>query len=106
MWLLRIGLALVLLYATIGSTLQPDHWAGYVPAAVTRVVPATLALKFFAFYQLVLALWILTGRLGRYAAALMGVTVLGIMLTNLSALDIVFRDVAILFAAAALAVLS
>jgi hypothetical protein len=105
-WLLRIGLAGVLLYAAVGLTLQPDQWIGYLPAAATHVVAAALLLKFFALYQLVLAILLLSGWAGRYAAVLMGLTVLSIIGTNPGALVVTFRDVAILFAAAALAVLS
>jgi len=105
-WLLRIGLAAVFLYAAVGATLQPTHWIGYLPSALTQVISAALALKLFSLFQLALALWLLIGWRGRWAAGLTMLVMAGIMFSNMSALEVTFRDVAILFGAAALFVLS
>lgn len=105
-WLLRIGLAAVFLYAAVGATLQPDHWAGYLPPAITHVVAQTLALKLFAVFELVMAVWLVVGWLGKWAAIVTMLTMAAIIVTNTAALEVTFRDVAIGFAAAALFVLS
>jgi len=105
-WLLRIGLAAVFLYAAVGATLAPDQWIGFLPPMIAHVLGAALALKLFALFQLVMAVWLMTGWLGKWAALVTGLTMAGIILTNLAALEVTFRDVAIGFAAAALFVLS
>lgn len=101
-WLLRIGLASVLLYAVIGATLQPANWIVFLPSLITNLIDPNIALKLFSFYELLLAIWLLSAWKTRYAAALMVLTMGGIMLANPYALDLTFRDVAIGFAAAAL----
>jgi uncharacterized membrane protein YphA (DoxX/SURF4 family) len=105
-WLLRIGLAGVLLYAASGMTLQPSHWVGFLPAMVTAVVPAATALKLVAFTQLVAAVWLLSGWKGRYAAGLLALLLAGIIVSNLASFEVVFRDAGLMLASVALAVLS
>ena len=105
-WLLRIGLAAVLLYASAGMLLQPDHWAGFMPAIVTHLVPAAMALKLFSFVQMVTALWLLSGWMTRYAAGLVALMMFGIVAANLASIEVTFRDVGLMLGAAALAVLS
>jgi hypothetical protein len=104
--LLRLGLASVLLYAAVGATLQPSHWLGFLPAAATAHLSADLALKLFAFVQFALAVWLLSNWLVKWAAAIMTAMMIVIIVTNLSSLDVTFRDFAIVFAAAALFVLN
>lgn len=104
--LLRIGLAFVFLYAAIASFLAPDSWIGYFPLFLRNVIPAQTLLNSFGIYETLLGLWLLWGRHGFYAAALAGLTLLGIIIPNLGALDIIFRDVGILFAALGLVVLN
>lgn len=66
--------------------------------------PAQLLLAVFSFYELVLSIWILSGKKTFYAAILAAATLVGIIVSNISQTDILFRDFAIFFAAAALAV--
>lgn len=105
-WLLRIGLAAVLLYAIIGSTLNPDAWIGFIPAFATHFISAALSLKLFAFFQLLLVMWLLSGKALFYASVVTALTMLGIIVMNFEAFDTTFRDIAIFFAALALARLS
>jgi hypothetical protein len=65
-----------------------------------------LFLKVHAGGELVLALWLLSGWKTYYAALLSALSAAGIVVFNLGALDVVFRDVGLLFAAGALVVLS
>jgi|SRR5687767_9926198 len=101
--LLRTGLAVVFLYAAIASFTNPDEWVGYFPNALTGLVPADLLLTLFSVYELGLAAWLLSGVYTRYAALLCAATLTGIVLANLSLFIITFRDVALIFAALALA---
>ncbi len=103
---LRIGLALVFLYAAIASLLNPGSWSVYLPSWIGTVIPLTLFLTFFSIYQILLALWLLSGKYIYPASLLAALTLLGIIFHNIADLDIIFRDIAIFSAAVALALLS
>jgi len=105
-FLLRVGLALVFLYAATASFLEPDSWIGFLPGFMRDIMPAKILLSLFSIYEIVLAFWLLSGKKTFYAAILAAATMFAITVTSLGALDIVFRDVAIFFMATALAVLS
>lgn len=100
--LLRIGLAIVFLYACLASVKNPQDWVGYMPHVLTKFISASILLRWFALYELALALWLLSGRYVRYAAALSVLTFVGIIASNLHLFAITFRDIGLLFAALAL----
>lgn len=104
--LLRIGIASVFLYAAVSATLNPLNWVGYLPQYLRNIFPGDLLLKSFSFYELVLGVWLLTGWKSFYSAVLSSLTLFGIIVTNLGAFDITFRDVAILFSSISLALVS
>lgn len=104
--LLRLGLALVFLYASIGSFLFPNNWIGFLPTFLKEIFPPDLLLKGFGVYELMLGLWLLWGWKVFYSSALAALTTLGIIAFNLNVLDITFRDFAILLSSAALATLA
>lgn len=110
MFFLRIGIAAVFLYAAIASLVEYSNWIGFIPLwfrnLTSPLISSETLLFGFAIYQIVLALWLLLGRKTAAAAVLSAVTLFGIMAVNLGAFDIVFRDIAVLFAALALALLS
>lgn len=103
---LRAGLATVFLYAAIAATLDPTSWVGFFPEFVKTFISPIVLLYFFSAYQVILSLWLLSGKKTRYAAWLAATTLLTIILPNIWYLDIIFRDVAILFSAIALALMS
>ena len=105
-FLLRLGLAGVFAYAAVAATHQPDKWVGDLPLFLRHLLPASLLLAGFSAFQAALAAWLLSGWRARYAALVTAVVTVAIMALNLGALDITFRDVAIIFAACALVVLS
>jgi uncharacterized membrane protein YphA (DoxX/SURF4 family) len=100
--LLRVALAGVFLYASIGSTLNPQEWIGFLPSFLTHIISGELLLKFFAIYEALLALWLLSGKFTQYAAGLSALTLAGIVVSNLSLLAISFRDAALACAAVGL----
>jgi hypothetical protein len=102
--LLRISIASVFLYAAVAATLQPQNWIWYIPQFARDIFPGKFLLFGFSSYQLLLSLWILSGRRTFYAASLASLTFLGIISVNLNVLDVLFRDFAIFFASLALAV--
>jgi len=101
--LLRAGLAIILLYAAISSFANPQDWVGYLPGMLTERIPADILLKLFSIYELTLAAWLLSGVHVRYAALLCAATLAGIVVTNFELFAITFRDIALIFAALALA---
>ena len=105
-FLLRVGLASTFLYAAIASFFDPYSWIGYFPAFMKGIVPDSVLLNGFSIYEILLSLWLLSGKEQFYAAILSALTIAGIIIFNLGLLDVIFRDFAILFSAAALAVLS
>lgn len=102
--LLRVGLAIVLLFAAVSSTLSPNDWVGYLPAVLTSIFPAEALLKVFSVYELVLAVWLLSSVYVRYAGLLVAATLAGIVVSNFSLFAISFRDIGLIFAALALVI--
>lgn len=103
--LLRLGLAAVLLYASIAAFVAPNDWVGFLPRVLTQHFDGYRLLQFFSAYELVLALWLLSGVYIRLAALAAAATFSGILLTNITLLPITFRDITMIFAALALAAL-
>ena len=105
--LLRVGLGFVLLYAAVGSFVEPLNWIGFFPAFLFRLgIPEELVLGGFSLYEAALGLWLLWGKKVVYPALLSALIFGGITLFNLGAMDIVFRDAGLFFAALALAKLA
>lgn len=105
-FLLKSGLAVVFLYAAVSSFLDPSSWVGFLPLWTNKIIATENALVLFSLFELGLALWVLSGFKTYYAALFSAVVILGIIVFNYSLLDIVFRDIAILFSALALASLT
>jgi uncharacterized membrane protein YphA (DoxX/SURF4 family) len=105
-FLLRAAIASVFAYASIASFITPDNWIGYFPLFLRHLVPQPILLTGFSLYEFALAVWLLSGRFTFYAAILSLLTLSGIIVFNITQLDIVFRDFAIILSAASLAVFS
>lgn len=105
-FLLRTGLGIVFLYAALASLLEPDSWIGFLPAVARKVIDPGFLLKLFSAYEILLALWLMSGKETFHAALLAAATMFAIVVQNIGLLDNLFRDVAIFFAALALAALS
>ncbi len=104
-FLLRTGLAITFLFAAIASFIEPDAWIGFFPEWMRTLLPETILLFGFSFYEAFLACWLLSNKKPFEAAVLSSLTLLLIILANVTVLYIVFRDVAIFFASLALAAL-
>lgn len=103
---LRLAISIPFLYAAIAAFLTPESWIGFLPGWIGSIMPAEIALGAFSVYQMVLSLWLLSGKWLQYSSILASATLLGITVFNLGALDIVFRDVGLLLASIALTVLA
>ena len=102
---LRVGLAIVFLYAAISSFLSPNDWIGYLPSLLTELFPAKALLTVFSIIELLLTAWLLSGVYTRYAGLFSAAMLGGIIISNFSLLPISFRDIGLLFAALALAIM-
>ncbi len=100
--LLRVGLAIVFLYAAVSSLQHPLSWAGFLPSFTTKLVDPVLAIRLLAVYEVALAAWLLSGKYVQYGALLCAATLAGIILVNPAQLIITFRDIGLVFAAVAL----
>lgn len=103
--LLRIGLAVVFLYAALSSLVSPRDWVGYVPDVARLLLPAETVLMILAVFELLLAAWLISGIYVRYAALVAAALLAGVTLSNLTLLPISFRDIGLFFAALALALM-
>ena len=104
-WFLRLGLAFVFAYAAIEVYLNPDAFLKYVPDFVQNILPANFFLPIFGGFEVFLVLWLLSPWLVRYAALVAFAMMIGIVFSNFEYFSVLFRNVAIGFAALALAVL-
>jgi hypothetical protein len=100
--LLRIGLGITFLYASISALISPQDWIWYIPDLVTGVFPAGPLLFIHSIFELILGIWLLSSWKGFYAAFLSAVDLFIIVLANITIFSVVFRDVGLLFAALAL----
>ena len=103
---LRLAIAVPFLYAAISSFLDPTSWIGFLPGWIGIIMPKEIALSMFSIFQIILSLWLLSGKWLRYSSVLASATLLGITVFNLGALDIVFRDVGLLLASVSLTLLA
>lgn len=103
---LRLAISIPFLYAAMAAFLTPESWIGFLPGWIGLIMPVEIALSAFSIYQIVLSLWLLSGKWLQYSSPLASVTLLGITIFNLGALDIVFRDVGLLLAAVSLILLA
>ena len=103
---IRYGIGFAFLYSAIAAFLNPNAWIGFLPNFLSLIAPKESFLTLFGGFEIFLALWLFSNKKIFYAAVISATMTSGIIIFNLGALDIVFRDVAILFSAVALAILT
>ena len=103
---LRIGISFSFLYAGISAFLDPLSWAGFIPTFILDVVKQEIALGIHSTFNILLGIWLLSDRWAFYAAVVSSIALFSIVILNLNSMLIVFRDITILLAALALAVLT
>jgi len=101
-FLLRLGLTFTFLYAGISSLLNPSDWIWYIPKFVESFVPASFALSSFSVVEIILALWLITGKYLKYSALATTLVLASITLASLNVFQVTFRDVGLTLAAFAL----
>ncbi len=103
---LRLGVAFCFLYAGVAGFLDPEAWVGWFPKFMKDFVPELLLLKIWGVYEIVTGIWILSGKKIFVPSALASLSLAGLIVFNLGAMDIIFRDVTILATTIALAIQS
>ena len=105
--ILRLGLAFTLLYPALSALRDPFSWVGYFPEFISIIpVDRIVPLYIFGVIQIILAVWILSGRKVFIPAIVTALMLFGIVLFNINQLDILFRDIVIAAAAIALALMT
>lgn len=100
--LLRTGLAFVFFYAAVASIAQPFVWSGFLPGFLSRAVDPVVAVRVIALCEILLALWLISGRMRKHAALVAALMLAGITLANINQFIVTFRDIGLLCAALAL----
>lgn len=101
--LLRIGVAFAFLYPPIDALRNPDSWIGYFPSFLHGLLPDLVLLHSFGLIEVILALWILSGKKIFIPSLIASFMLAMIILFNLNNFEILFRDVAIAIMALSLA---
>lgn len=109
--ILRAGVAFAFLYPALDAILDPYSWIGYLPhfaraIAHTGGVPDIVLLHAFGVLEVVIALWILSGKKILLPSLAATALLVVIVFLNLQDFQIIFRDVSIAAGALALAVMS
>lgn len=102
-FLVRAGVAFAFLYPAINALFDPYSWLGYFPKFMHGIVSDAVLLHGFGAFEVMLALWILSGKNIFLPSTVATLMLLAIVLFNLQDFQIVFRDVSLAAAAAALA---
>lgn len=105
-FILRAGVAFAFLYPPIDALLDPYSWVGYLPHFVRGFVPDLVLLHGFGVLEVIIALWILSGKKIFLPSLAAAAILVAIVFLNLQDFQIIFRDVSIAAAALALAVMS
>lgn len=98
----RFSLSFAFLYASIASFVDPNAWIGWLPSFLQQ--PSILTA--FGIAEILLALWLLSGKHTFWAALVSAGMLGGIVVFNIPSMLIVFRDVSLALAALALAALT
>lgn len=104
--LLRVGIAFVFVYAAVSMSLKPEEYSRYLPVLVKEFFPPTPFLHFFGIFEIILSLWLISGKWNLYPSILASATIFALTIVNLSEFNTLFRNVGIFFASLALIVLN
>jgi hypothetical protein len=103
--ILRLGLAFSFLYAAIAANFRPDDWIGYFPSFTRDIFSDGFLLHSWGLFELAISFWLIYGKRIFIPSVLALFSLLGLIVTNLGAFEVIFRDVTIASAALALSIL-
>ena len=90
--LLRVGVAFAFLYPPVNALSNPDSWIGYFPKFIHGIVPDLVLLHSFGLIEVIIALWILSGKKIFWPSLIATAMIVTIVLANLNNFEILFRD--------------
>lgn len=102
--LLRIGTALAFLFPPLDAFLNPFSWVGYIPNFLRELAPEMLILHTFGILEILLAVWILSGRKIFWPSLAATAFLVLIVLFNSNDFEVLFRDLSIAAMTLALAI--
>lgn len=105
--LLRLGVSFAFLYPAVSAWFNPYAWIGYMPAFLLDLSGQhdMLLLHLFGALEIALAIWIMIGRNILIPSVIAAGILALIILFNFTQMDVLFRDVPILFMTVALALM-
>ncbi len=104
--ILRIGLAIVFFYAAISSLINPDSWIGFTPSFIKNIISENIFLNMHSIGNIFMGLWFLSNKGNKFSGIFAAIIFFGILIFNLNSLDILFRDIGLIFMAMAFSVLN
>jgi len=99
---LRMGLAFTFIYAGISAFLSPDNWIGFLPLWLEVFLSLNVFLYIHNVFVIFLGVWLLTNKKTYYSGIVSASFFLMLLVFNISSMDLIFRDVGLLFSALAL----
>jgi hypothetical protein len=102
-FILRLGLAFAFLYPPLSALGNPYAWIGYFPDFVRGYVSDITLLHLFGVVEVIIALWILSGKRIFIPTVTATLMLVAIVVFNWGQLEVLFRDLSIAAMAAALA---
>jgi hypothetical protein len=100
--LLRIAIAFVFLYAAIAGLINPSAWVGFIPLWIEKFASIETLLFGWSLFEIFLGVSLLAFPRSAWPAGIATLALLGLTLSNLGAFDILFRDIGLVLASAAL----
>lgn len=99
-FILRAGAAFAFLYPAVNAWFEPFTWLGYVPPFALSLAHSLglsdmVFLHAFGAVEIIIALWVLSGKKIFWPAALATIMLLAIVAVNLQDFEVLFRDLSI-----------
>ena len=104
--ILRVGLAFAFIFPAVSAIWSPDSWIGYFPHFMRGYVPDPILLHIFGITEVIIGLWILSGKKIFLPSVAACAYLLAIVAFNTNNFEVIFRDLSILAIAAYLALSS
>ncbi len=101
--ILRVGVAFVFLYPAIAGMINPTEWIGYFPKFMRGIIPDSFLLGGFEGVEVVIALWILSGKKIFWPSVVATLMLVSIVVFNGSNFEELFRDIGLAAATLSLA---